>query len=104
VKKTGARKRSSKTAHKKASSRVVRKKKHTIRTIKKSHAKKATPRRKARPYNQQAGQLSGREIKAEARLKKLTEQYIAEGIDPGSARQHARDVMRDNPRKDWRGG
>jgi len=61
-----------------------------------------TAPKKARKYNQQTGQPSGREINALKRRDDLTEQYIAEGADPGSARQKALDVMRNNPRKDWR--
>lgn len=63
-----------------------------------------TAPKKARKYNQQTGQPSGREINALKRRDDLTEQYIAEGADPGSARQKALDVVRNNPRKDWGAG
>ena len=42
-----------------------------------------TAPKKARKYNQQTGQPSGREINALKRRDDLTEQYIAKGADPG---------------------
>jgi hypothetical protein len=60
----------------------ARKKSMRTKTPAKKIAKKTTRR-----YNAQTGELSGREIKAMKRLKALTEEYIAEGMDPGSARQ-----------------
>lgn len=75
--------------------------------MRKIRISKARPKKKTaarRPYNAQTGQLTGREIEAQKRLEKLTQDYINDGMDAASARQRARDVMRDNPRKDWRGG
>jgi hypothetical protein len=71
------------------------------RKAKKAAAKKTTKRR--RSYDSQSGRLTGREVGAQARLEKLAEQYMAQdNMDAASARQRAREVMRANPRKDWR--
>ena len=85
--------------HKSRSSATARKSriKHTKHTLK-------SVGRAKRGYNQQTGQATGREIKALKRVEALTQEYIQEGMDPGSAKQRAVSVMRDNPRRDWRGG
>jgi hypothetical protein len=69
---------------------------------KKAAAKKTTRKRKT--YNPQTGQLTGREVGAQVRLEQLAEEYIAEGMTPENARNRAREVMRDNPKRDWRRG
>jgi hypothetical protein len=75
------------------------------RKAKKAAAKKTTKRRsKKRAYNQQTGQLTGRARPAQERLEALTQQYMQDGMDAASARQRARDDMRDNPKMDWRRG
>jgi len=38
------------------------------------------------------------------RLQVLTERFIAEGLTPADARTRAREELRANPCKDWRGG
>ena len=48
--------------------------------------------------------LRNRDEKALKRLEKLTEQYVADGMPEKKARQRAQVEMRDNSRKDWRGG
>ena len=48
--------------------------------------------------------LRDRDEKALKRLKKLTAQYVADGMPEKKARQRAQIEMRDNSRKDWRGG
>jgi hypothetical protein len=62
-------------------------------------SKKAAPR-----YNPQTGKLTGRAIKAQERLDALTQKYQAEGMAAQDARQRAREELRSNPRRDWRGG
>jgi hypothetical protein len=60
---------------------------------------------KKRPsYNPQTGKLTGREVGAQERLEKRAEILMAGGMSPSDARTTARAEMRDNPRKDWRGG
>jgi hypothetical protein len=48
--------------------------------------------------------LSGREIKANKRLKKRIAELEATGLSNEDARKKALAEMRDNPRKDWRAG
>ena len=48
--------------------------------------------------------LHSREKKAKERLERLVERHMAEGMSRHDAEQRARTEMRDNPRKDWRGG
>jgi hypothetical protein len=67
---------------------------------KRSMAKKA----KSKRYNPQTGRPTGRAIGAQERLEKLAAKYEAEGMSAPDARNRARMEMRDNPRKDWRGG
>jgi hypothetical protein len=66
--------------------------------------RKAKKAAKKKAYNTQTGRLTGREVGAQRRLELLAEQYQSEGMTADQARQRARAVMRDNPRKDWRGG
>jgi hypothetical protein len=37
-----------------------------------------------------------------ARVKKLADKYIAEGMTPQKAEEKAYQDLRDNPRRDWR--
>jgi hypothetical protein len=69
-------------------------------------SKKTTGKKAAhkRAYSQQTGKLTGREVSAQARLEKLTAKYVAEGMSASEARNVAREVMRANPRRDWRNG
>jgi hypothetical protein len=55
-------------------------------------------------YNPQTGKLTGRAASAQERLEQLAEQYQADGMSIQDARQRARDVMRNNPKMDWRRG
>ena len=64
-------------------------------------AKKSAPRR---DYDIHTGKPTGREVQAMHRLQVLTERFIAEGLTPADARTRAREELRANPRKDWRGG
>jgi hypothetical protein len=64
-------------------------------------AKKSAPRR---GYDIHTGKATGREVQAMHRLQVLTERYIAEGLTPADARTRAREELRANPRRDWRGG
>ena len=69
--------------------------------------KTTAPKHKAKgsaKYNPQIGKLTGREAGAQMRLEELTEKYQADGMSAQEARQRARDVMRDNPKRDWRRG
>jgi len=77
---------------------VARKVKH------RSSAKKAAARKAKRAYDIHAGKPTGREVQAMHRLQVLTERYIAEGLTPADARTRAREELRANPRRDWRGG
>ena len=45
-----------------------------------------------------------REEKAEKRLQELSAKYETEGMSKEAAREKALEVMRDNPRKDYRAG
>jgi hypothetical protein len=83
-----------KTKAKKAA--PARKKKRVV-------AKKSAAR-KAAPYDIHTGKPTGREVQAMHRLQVLTERYIAEGLTPADARTRAREELRANPRRDWRGG
>jgi hypothetical protein len=76
-------------------------KKSAARKVKRrSAAKKTAPR----SYDIHTGKPTGREVQAMHRLQVLTERYIAEGLTPADARTRAREELRANPRKDWRGG
>jgi N-acetylglutamate synthase/N-acetylornithine aminotransferase len=79
-------------------------KKRKAKRAAKKIARKAPKKTARQAYDPQTGRLSGRAVKAKARLDELTEKYIREGMDPGSAKQRATDEMRDNPRRDWRDG
>ena len=77
-------------------------KKSVARNVKRRiAAKKSAPRR---GYDIHTGKPTGREVQAMHRLQVLTERYIAEGLTPADARTRAREELRANPRKDWRGG
>jgi hypothetical protein len=74
-----------------------------VRHAKRTTAKKAA--KKSASYNPQTGKLSGRESKADARLKKLTARYQSEGMELQDARQRALAEMRSHHgRGDWRHG
>ena len=80
-------------------------KKSVARKKAKRGAKKTMSRAKAaRGYDIHAGKPTGREVQAMHRLQVLTDRYIAEGLTPADARTRAREELRANPRKDWRGG
>ena len=84
-------------------------KKSAARKIKKSDVRKVKAAKKAvrktkRGYDIHTGQPTGREVQAMHRLQVLEERYIAEGLTPADARTRAREELRANPRKDWRGG
>jgi len=55
-------------------------------------------------FSQSTGKLTGRDKDAQKRLDKRAEQLQAEGAPKVEATKTAREEMRDNPRKDWRGG
>jgi hypothetical protein len=69
-----------------------------------SSAKKTAPRKMKRGYDIHIGKPTGREVQAMHRLQVLTDRYIAEGLTPADARTRAREELRANPRRDWRGG
>src|SRR5262245_12346596 len=79
------------------------------RKSKKSAARKVKSRiaaRKSAPprgYDIHTGKPTGREVQAMHRLQVLTERFIAEGLTPADARTRAREELRANPRRDWRG-
>jgi hypothetical protein len=85
---------------------IKRKSKKTVRIAKRRGAKKTKSRPKVAPrgYDIHAGKPTGREVQAMHRLQTLTDCYIAEGLTPADARTRAREELRANPRKDWRGG
>jgi len=79
-------------------------KKSVARKVKRrTAAKKSAPRKMKRAYDIHTGQPTGREVQVH-RLQVLTERYIAEGLTPADARTRAREELRANPRRDWRGG
>jgi hypothetical protein len=81
---------------------IKRKAKKTVRA---KAAKKAKPKAKAaRGYDIHSGKPTGREVQAMHRLQVLTDRYIAEGLTPADAQTRAREELRANPRRDWRGG
>jgi hypothetical protein len=85
---------------------IKRKKKPTIKRksrIKQSKTAKAARKAKATGYDIHAGKPTGREVQAMHRLQTLTDRYIAEGLTPADARTRAREKLRVNPRRDWRG-
>ena len=83
---------------------IQRKTKKTVRTPRRRGAKKIKPRAKAaRGHDIHTGKPTGREVAAMHRLQVLTERYIAEGLTPADARTRAREELRANPRRDWRG-
>jgi predicted aconitase len=55
-------------------------------------------------YNHNTGELTNREKEAKKRLDALIAQYRSSGMSEAEARERAIEVMRDNPRMDWRGG
>src|SRR4029077_2206334 len=66
-------------------------------------ARKSAAKSKAKKgYN--IPSLTGREVSAQARLEKLTEQYEAEGLSRPEARSRSRAEMRANNTRDWRKG
>jgi hypothetical protein len=81
-------------------------KKKTIARKTKTIARKSAARKAkaARPYDIHTGQPTGREVQAMQRLQTLTDRFIAEGLTPADARTRAREVLRANPRRDWRAG
>jgi hypothetical protein len=84
---------------------IQRKAKKSVRTAKRRSGKKARPKAKAaRGYDIHTGKPTGREVAAMHRLQVLTERFIAEGLTPADARTRAREELRANPRRDWRGG
>jgi hypothetical protein len=86
---------------------VKRKSKKSVARKMKSRAKKRIVARKSAPrrgYDIHSGKPTGREVQAMHRLQVLTERYIAEGLTPADAQTRAREELRANPRKDWRGG
>jgi hypothetical protein len=80
--------------------------KKTIARKKKIIARKSAARKAkaARPYDVHTGQPTGREVQAMQRLQTLTDRFIAEGLTPADAYTRAREVLRANPREDWRAG
>jgi hypothetical protein len=86
---------------------VKRKSKKSVARKVKNRAKKRIAAKKSAPrrgYDIHAGKPTGREVQAMHRLQVLEERYIAEGLTPADARTRAREELRANPRKDWRGG
>jgi hypothetical protein len=84
---------------------LKRKSKSVARKVKsRSSTKKAAPRKAKRGYDIHAGKPTGREVAAMHRLQVLTDRYIAQGLTPADARTRAREELRANPRRDWRGG
>jgi hypothetical protein len=86
---------------------VKRKSKKSAARKVKSHAKKRIAAKKSAPrrgYDIHTGKPTGREVAAMHRLQVLTERFIAEGLTPADARTRAREELRANPRRDWRGG
>jgi hypothetical protein len=86
---------------------VKRKSKKSVARKVKNRAKKRIAAKKSAPrrgYDIHTGQPTGREVQAMHRLQVLTERYIAEGLTPADARTRAREELRANPRRDWRGG
>ena len=90
---TGASKRT-RTGASKRSPKVVAKR------ARKVSARKA----KSRAYNPQTGRLTGRAVAASTRRDRLTQTYMAEGMDAQTARERALAEMRSGGRKDWRDG
>jgi hypothetical protein len=84
---------------------LKRKSKSVARKVKsRSSAKKAALRKAKRGNDIHAGKPTGREVAAMHGLQVLTDRYIAEGLTPADARTRAREELRANPRRDWRGG
>ena len=80
-------------------------KKSAARKVKsRSSTKKSAPRTVKRSYDIHAGKPTGREAQAMQRLQSLTERYVAEGLTPADALSRAKEELRANPRRDWRGG
>jgi hypothetical protein len=69
------------------------------------HAARKTVHRTVRRhvFDPQTGRIGGRAAHAQIRLEALTKKYQAAGMPLEEARQRARNELRDNPRKDWRG-
>ena len=88
----------------KGKSKSVARKSVARKVKSRSSAKKTAPRKMKRGYDFHTGQPTGREVQAMHRLQVLTERYIAEGLTPADARTRAREELRANPRRDWRGG
>jgi hypothetical protein len=85
---------------------IKRKKKPTIKRkprTKRSKTAKPASKAKAMGFDIHAGKPTGREVQAMHRLQTLTDRYIAEGLTPADARTRAREELRANPRRDWRG-
>jgi hypothetical protein len=57
-----------------------------------------------RVYNPQTGRITGRAAGGLERLQALTKKYQDEGLPLEEAHRRAITELRENPRKDWRGG
>ena len=62
----------------------------------KKHSKKMA-KKIAQQYNAQTSATTEREAWAEERFRELTAWYVLQGMNEASARQRARDEMRDDP-------
>ena len=71
--------------------------KTAIKAIKKHSKKKASAKKIAQQHNAQTGAVTEREARAEERLRELTAWYVLQGMNEATARQRARDEMRDDP-------
>jgi hypothetical protein len=89
---------------KKRKSQAKKASKVAVKRYRKATARKKASRKRVGQYNAQMGTLTGGEVKAKQREDKLVQQFQLEGMTAPEARQRARQIMRDNPRKDWRRG
>ena len=71
--------------------------KRATKAIKKHSKKKASAKKVAQQYNAQTSATTEREARAEERLRELTASYVLQGMNEATARQRARDEMRDEP-------
>ena len=71
--------------------------KRATKAIKKHSKKKASAKKIAQQYNAQTSATTEREARAEERLRELTAWYVLQGMNEATARQRARDEMRDDP-------
>lgn len=74
--------------------------KTAINAIEKHSKKKASAKKIAQQYNARTSALTGREARAEERLRELAAWYVLQGMDEATARQRAREEMRDDPMTD----